>query len=120
MHSLNHALEHLRLTLPALPDDAKLTKIETLRMAYNYIWTLTEILKMPDEEVEALSTSANYLDTSLDGSMSSIDDPYQANGNEMSPCSSQSFLGASTGDFANSGPQHLAYGIPHFVQHHQY
>ncbi len=39
---LNLALEKLRQTLPAFPDETKLTKIETLRFANNYIWALTE------------------------------------------------------------------------------
>uniref|UniRef100_A0A3Q2VQF3 Neurogenin 3 n=1 Tax=Haplochromis burtoni TaxID=8153 RepID=A0A3Q2VQF3_HAPBU len=38
MHNLNSALDALRSILPALPEDAKLTKIETLRFARNYIW----------------------------------------------------------------------------------
>jgi hypothetical protein len=42
---LNVALEKLRLVLPAFPDETKLTKIETLRFANNYIWALTESLK---------------------------------------------------------------------------
>lgn len=48
MHSLNNALERLRLVLPILPDDNKLTKIETLRFAKNYIWTLSETLRLLD------------------------------------------------------------------------
>lgn len=31
------ALEKLRVVLPAFPDETKLTKIETLRFANNYI-----------------------------------------------------------------------------------
>ncbi|XP_076329826.1 uncharacterized protein LOC143235506 [Tachypleus tridentatus] len=46
MHNLNHALDRLRRVLPTFPDDTKLTKIETLRFAHNYIWALTESLKM--------------------------------------------------------------------------
>ncbi|XP_040566614.1 uncharacterized protein [Lepeophtheirus salmonis] len=42
MHMLNTALEKLRLVLPAFPDETKLTKIETLRFANNYIWSLKE------------------------------------------------------------------------------
>lgn len=45
MHSLNDALDGLRTVLPTVPDDAKLTKIETLRMAHNYIWALSQTLK---------------------------------------------------------------------------
>eukprot|EP00095_Tigriopus_kingsejongensis_P008029 snap_masked-scaffold630_size122347-processed-gene-0.2 protein:Tk08029 transcript:snap_masked-scaffold630_size122347-processed-gene-0.2-mRNA-1 annotation:"hypothetical protein BRAFLDRAFT_117981" len=44
MHSLNLALEKLRVVLPAFPDETKLTKIETLRFANNYIWALIESL----------------------------------------------------------------------------
>lgn len=49
MHNLNSALDALRSILPALPDDTKLTKIETLRFAHNYIWALTETLRMADQ-----------------------------------------------------------------------
>ncbi|XP_066941201.1 uncharacterized protein [Macrobrachium rosenbergii] len=45
MHMLNNALDRLRTVLPTAPDDTKLTKIETLRFAYNYIWALSETLK---------------------------------------------------------------------------
>ncbi|CAG2165400.1 unnamed protein product [Oppiella nova] len=48
MHMLNKALEKLRKVLPAFPDDTKLTKIETLRFAHNYIWALSETVKMLD------------------------------------------------------------------------
>ncbi|XP_035701354.1 uncharacterized protein LOC118433485 [Folsomia candida] len=42
MHLLNNALEKLRLALPAMPQDQRLTKIETLRFAHNYIFALTQ------------------------------------------------------------------------------
>ncbi|KAI5625077.1 neurogenin 3 isoform X1 [Silurus asotus] len=48
MHNLNSALDALRRVLPTFPDDAKLTKIETLRFAHNYIWALTETLRITD------------------------------------------------------------------------
>ncbi|KAI4898029.1 hypothetical protein NFI96_003272 [Prochilodus magdalenae] len=48
MHNLNSALDALRSVLPTFPDDAKLTKIETLRFAHNYIWALTETLRIGD------------------------------------------------------------------------
>ncbi|XP_029466551.1 neurogenin-3 [Rhinatrema bivittatum] len=51
MHHLNSALDALRSVLPTFPDDAKLTKIETLRFAHNYIWALTETLQMADESL---------------------------------------------------------------------
>lgn len=48
MHTLNAALDALRDVLPTFPEDAKLTKIETLRFAHNYIWALTETLRLAD------------------------------------------------------------------------
>lgn len=45
MHTLNEALERLRLTLPTFPEDTKLTKIETLRFAHNYIFALEQVLQ---------------------------------------------------------------------------
>jgi len=48
MHNLNKALDKLRKVLPTFPDDTKLTKIETLRFAHNYIWALSETLNMFD------------------------------------------------------------------------
>ncbi|XP_044752372.1 basic helix-loop-helix neural transcription factor TAP [Coccinella septempunctata] len=44
MHMLNEALDKLRCVLPTFPEDTKLTKIETLRFAHNYIYALTETL----------------------------------------------------------------------------
>lgn len=48
MHNLNSALDTLRQVLPSFPDDSKMTKIETLRLANNYIWALTETIKYLD------------------------------------------------------------------------
>ncbi|VDM29488.1 unnamed protein product [Toxocara canis] len=53
MHSLNEALEELRRTLPHIPDEPKLTKIETLRLANNYIFALAQILQTEDEQDDA-------------------------------------------------------------------
>ncbi|KAJ6661579.1 hypothetical protein lerEdw1_013818 [Lerista edwardsae] len=53
MHNLNSALDALRGVLPTFPDDAKLTKIETLRFAHNYIWALTETLRLADQSLFA-------------------------------------------------------------------
>lgn len=50
MHNLNAALDALRsVRLPSFPRDTKLTKIETLRFAYNYIWALAETLRLADQ-----------------------------------------------------------------------
>ncbi|CAG2112843.1 unnamed protein product [Medioppia subpectinata] len=60
MHMLNKALEKLRKVLPAFPDDTKLTKIETLRFAHNYIWALSETVKMFDtNNVSSLITGSS-------------------------------------------------------------
>ena len=53
MHHLNDALDALRGVLPALPDDNKLTKIETLRFAHNYIWALSETIRIADLQAGA-------------------------------------------------------------------
>lgn len=49
MHTLNEALERLRLVLPTFPEDTKLTKIETLRFAHNYIFALEQVLQTDGE-----------------------------------------------------------------------
>lgn len=51
MHGLNNALDSLRKVVPCYSKTQKLSKIETLRLAKNYIWALSEILstgKKPD------------------------------------------------------------------------
>uniref|UniRef100_A0A3B5QDR9 Neurogenin 3 n=1 Tax=Xiphophorus maculatus TaxID=8083 RepID=A0A3B5QDR9_XIPMA len=58
MHNLNSALDALRNILPALPEDTKLTKIETLRFARNYIWALTETLRMADHHANPAAWDA--------------------------------------------------------------
>ncbi|XP_038648984.1 neurogenin-2-like [Scyliorhinus canicula] len=73
MHNLNGALDALREVLPAFPEDAKLTKIETLRFAHNYIWALTEALRLAEplvggpagELVGCLGPEQQYLDSGL-------------------------------------------------------
>lgn len=58
MHNLNSALDALRGVLPTFPDDAKLTKIETLRFAHNYIWALTQTLRLADHSLYGLEPPA--------------------------------------------------------------
>lgn len=73
MHNLNSALDALREVLPSFPEDAKLTKIETLRFAHNYIWALSETLRLADHcgaAVAALSEAV--LAGSADGSPSPL------------------------------------------------
>ena len=57
MHMLNQALERLRLVLPTFPEDTKLTKIETLRFAHNYIWALSQALNHFDTNQPWCNTS---------------------------------------------------------------
>lgn len=64
MHMLNEALDRLRCVLPAFPEDTKLTKIETLRFAHNYIYALSQTLESLDnissEETPTDGFSTNY------------------------------------------------------------
>lgn len=48
MHMLNTALERLRQVLPMVDENSKMTKIETLRFAHDYIYKLSETLKTID------------------------------------------------------------------------
>lgn len=80
MHNLNDALEQLRRVLPAFPDETKLTKIETLRFAHNYIWALSETiriadLRQPQPHSPAWSTSGSSASYSPSYSSSSPGSP---------------------------------------------
>ncbi|XP_048399727.2 neurogenin-1 [Stegostoma tigrinum] len=70
MHNLNSALDDLRGVLPTFPDDAKLTKIETLRFAHNYIWALSETLRLADQCMDS-----SRKQVMLPGYLKSIDPP---------------------------------------------
>lgn len=61
MHMLNKALARLREVLPSFNDNDnnKMTKIETLRYAHNYIWTLSETLKNLDHSSSSGSSSSS-------------------------------------------------------------
>lgn len=71
MHNLNEALEKLRLTLPTFPEETKLTKIETLRFAYNYIFSLVQVLELDDdvqldlEKLQSLTLSGERINKEL-------------------------------------------------------
>lgn len=94
MHDLNGALENLRTVLPTTSDENKLTKIETLRMAHNYIWTLSETLKLLDkmDTVSFAKFSSTIQKTSqmcLDqSSIERLCQPQQ-HPSQLSPCLSQ-------------------------------
>lgn len=63
---LNEALDRLRCVLPTFPEDTKLTKIETLRFAHNYIWALSQTVHMIQQEANS-SNSASTSTTSGNG-----------------------------------------------------
>ncbi|XP_036293871.1 neurogenin-3 [Pipistrellus kuhlii] len=69
MHHLNSALDALRGVLPSFPDDAKLTKIETLRFAHNYIWALTQALRLADRSLDGLGAPCEELGSPGSGSL---------------------------------------------------
>ena len=58
MHSLNAAMERLRAVLPLAADDNKMTKIDTLRYAHNYIWTLSQTVRFLDMQDQLLLRSS--------------------------------------------------------------
>nr|XP_046262425.1 neurogenin-1 [Scatophagus argus] len=98
MHNLNDALDALRGVLPAFPDETKLTKIETLRFAHNYIWALSETIRIADLQAgktsdsplllssvclaEAPSPGSDACSWSSSGSSSSSSPPYCASSPE--------------------------------------
>lgn len=67
MHTLNEALEKLRVVLPTFPEDTKLTKIETLRFAHNYIFSLVQLvendgsIKFDMEKLQSLTLSGERM-----------------------------------------------------------
>lgn len=70
MHSLNHALDKLRVVLPTSEDQAKFTKIETLRFACEYIEAMKTQLRMADAgqmDYTEISESDNLSRQGLDG-----------------------------------------------------
>lgn len=84
MHNLNSALDALRDILPALPDDAKLTKIETLHFARNYIWALTQTLRLAEGPQGASAPGGPACVSSLDW--------------DSSPSNSHLFLDKTSGE----------------------
>ncbi|KAL5291990.1 hypothetical protein ACFFRR_011019 [Megaselia abdita] len=83
MHSLNDALEKLRVTLPALPEETKLTKIETLRFAHNYIFALREVLNSEEhinldlEKLQSFTLSGERITKELFDALFVNPSPYQ-------------------------------------------
>ena len=126
MHMLNKALEKLRGVLPncngndigigtstGAVDSSKMTKIETLRFAHNYIWALSETLKTldnaspGDSAVDAVVTfeqamaeakgafDMNMLSSSSSSSLHSQSSLCHSTSSTPSPCPSTSDFSAS-------------------------
>lgn len=75
MHMLNEALDRLRCVLPTFPEDTKLTKIETLRFAHNYIFALAQTLN----DLEKYSTVSDCVTVNVGNVIVSI----SKNGNSI-------------------------------------
>jgi Helix-loop-helix DNA-binding domain len=107
MHVLNEALEKLRLALPTFPEDTKLTKIETLRFAHNYIYGLEQVLEnggsftLDLEKLQSLTLSGERITKELFDAVFINPQPYH-------PTMLGGSTGFSTHDFYSS-MQH--YGI---------
>uniref|UniRef100_A0A8C9X996 BHLH domain-containing protein n=1 Tax=Sander lucioperca TaxID=283035 RepID=A0A8C9X996_SANLU len=81
---IQHWLCEMKSILPALPEDAKLTKIETLRFAHNYIWALTETLRMADQH----GHTPQYLPVAPDpSSPTSVSSEFSTCNQGQNPCS---------------------------------
>lgn len=67
MHMLNEALDRLRCVLPTFPEDTKLTKIETLRFAHNYIWALSQAVNNinPDDQTDNIIVNVGNVTVSI-------------------------------------------------------
>lgn len=63
MHNLNKALDRLRRHLPDAKDDSKMTKIETLKSAQEYIQTLSKLLEETSKETNTLSIKVEQIPT---------------------------------------------------------
>jgi hypothetical protein len=106
MHSLNEALEKLRLTLPTFPEDTKLTKIETLRFAHNYIFALVQLIESDGkinfdlEKLQSLTLSGEKITKELFDAMFVNPPPYFQHSN-----------GFNTYDFYSSMQQYHNLGV---------
>ncbi|KAG9270689.1 hypothetical protein AMEX_G15667 [Astyanax mexicanus] len=63
MHGLNHAFDELRSVIPALDNDKKLSKYETLQMAQIYISALADLLRAPGRSDGELSPHSHFSDS---------------------------------------------------------
>lgn len=92
MHMLNDALEKLRLALPTFPEDTKLTKIETLRFAHNYIFALEQVLdnggpiNLDLEKLQSITLSGEPFTKELFEAVFVNNMPCQLNGVQFNGC----------------------------------
>lgn len=75
--------ERLRLTLPTFPEDTKLTKIETLRFAHNYIFAMSQIVELglsmksfDLEKLQSLTLSGEKITKEIFEALFVHDSPY--------------------------------------------
>lgn len=112
MHTLNEALERLRCALPTFPEDTKLTKIETLRFAHNYIFAMEQVLQNEEEinldleKLQSITLSGEPFTKELFDAMFGHPNACQING-------------FSTCDFYSSMQQYHAIQQQQQQQHHQ-
>ncbi|KAM3612818.1 uncharacterized protein V6R79_015147 [Siganus canaliculatus] len=117
MHNLNDALDALRGVLPAFPDETKLTKIETLRFAHNYIWALSETIRIADLQAGKIGGDAALL---LGSAPSPASDACSWSSSDSSSSSSPPYCASSPGspgapDDYGYRQQDALYGFRSFV-----
>lgn len=105
MHNLNDALDELRGVLPAFPDETKLTKIETLRFAHNYIWALSETIRIADLQAGKSGDAPLLLSSSCLTEAPSPGSSWSSSGSSSS--SSPSYCASSPG--SPSAPEDYSY-----------
>lgn len=102
MHGLNHAFDELRSVIPALDNDKKLSKYETLQMAQIYINALADLLQGPISSGDSdppksdvlLSPPAGYDETKHRGSPA----PTRTTADPPAPSGGMSFRSSSFDD----------------------
>ncbi|KAM6952907.1 neurogenin-1 [Lycodopsis pacificus] len=122
MHNLNDALDTLREVLPDFPDETKLTKIETLRFAHNYIWALSETIRIADLQTGKPGAAPLLLSSARLGSdaQSPGSDARSWSSSDSSSSSSPSYCASSPGSPARPEdygyrPQDALFGFRSFV-----
>ncbi|TMS04051.1 Protein atonal-like protein 1 [Larimichthys crocea] len=111
MHGLNHAFDELRSVIPALDNDKKLSKYETLQMAQIYINALADLLQGPGYLIQqqAITTSQTITTTRqsvtlcclpplvLTGRRTGLPHPLQPVGRRLCPSQVAAYLSTSAG-----------------------